>query len=435
MVDNIEQGLRLSVEQIEQAEHERVRMFERTLAFFERYDLLLTPATIVLPYPLTQRYVTQCTGTTFANYVEWLAIAYAITLVCCPALCLPCGFSVQGLPVGLQVVAPPKGEARLLAGARFLSRCLPSATRFPSTPEPPRLGPWFVHRGEHYSMSPIELNMTELLPIDELEGALAGRVWRPELQGPSVVAIRPEGVADLSGSFPTMRDLCETPDPAAALRASRGDVLGSLATIAANTPPDRRDPNRPWLLAPIDLQAVKASGVTFAISMLERVIEERAGGDPGAAAVIRKEIGRLVGGDLARLKPGSPEAMALKKVLIAQGAWSQYLEVGIARMPRSFPRRSRCPRSAPDLHVGIHPVSSWNNSEPENRPLWSARAASDRWGHPRQRYQPSGRGGPIGAATWKVQGQQCKSCAVGPFIRFFDPTFTLSDVRQATSSP
>src|SRR5580765_6492210 len=109
------------------------------------------------------------------------------------------------------------------------------------------------------------------LPVDGTTGALAGRVWRPEESGPSVVAIRAEGVIDITPSFATMRDLCETPDPAAALRAATGQNLGPLDAILANTPRDHRDGTKPWLLAPIDLQAVKACGVTFAISMLERV--------------------------------------------------------------------------------------------------------------------------------------------------------------------
>ena len=110
------------------------------------------------------------------------------------------------------------------------------------------------------------------LPEDAAGAALAGRIWRPDLRGPSVVALRPEGVFDLSKHFPTMRDLCEEADPAAALRAASGEALGPLDAILANTPPDSRDPARPWLLAPCDLQALKACGVTFPVSMLERVI-------------------------------------------------------------------------------------------------------------------------------------------------------------------
>jgi len=121
---NIEQGLKLSVEQLERAEAQRVAMTARTLEFFNTYDLLLTPATIVAPFPIENRYVAECAGHQFDNYVEWLAIVYAITLACCPALSLPCGFTASGLPVGLQLVAASRGEARLLAGAKVLEDLL-----------------------------------------------------------------------------------------------------------------------------------------------------------------------------------------------------------------------------------------------------------------------------------------------------------------------
>jgi amidase len=121
---NIEEGLKLTVEQIERAEAQRVTMTERTLKFFESYDLLLCPATIVPPYPIENRYVAECDGKKFDNYVEWLGIVYAITLACCPALSLPCGFTRSGLPIGLQMVAAPRGEAALLAGAKALEDIL-----------------------------------------------------------------------------------------------------------------------------------------------------------------------------------------------------------------------------------------------------------------------------------------------------------------------
>ncbi|MDI4235354.1 amidase family protein [Bradyrhizobium sp. Arg237L] len=121
---NIEEGLKLTVEQIERAEAQRVAMTARTLEFFGTYDLLLTPATIVAPFPIENRYVAECDGKMFDNYVEWLGIVYAITLACCPALSLPCGFTTSGLPVGLQMVAPPRGEANLLAGAKALEDIL-----------------------------------------------------------------------------------------------------------------------------------------------------------------------------------------------------------------------------------------------------------------------------------------------------------------------
>jgi amidase len=135
---NIEEGLKLTVEQLARAEAQRVAMTVRTLEFFETYDLLLTPATIVAPFPIENRYVAECAGKTFDNYVEWLAIVYAITLVCCPALSLPCGFTASGLPVGLQMVAAPRGEAQLLAGARVLEDILGVRGTTPINPRPAR---------------------------------------------------------------------------------------------------------------------------------------------------------------------------------------------------------------------------------------------------------------------------------------------------------
>jgi amidase len=135
---NIEEGLKLTVERVARAEAQRVAMTERVLEFFETYDLLLAPATIVPPFPIENRYVAECAGHRFDNYVEWLGIAYAITLVCCPALSMPCGFTATGLPVGLQVVAPPRGEARLLAGAKVLEDILGLTGLTPIDPRPPK---------------------------------------------------------------------------------------------------------------------------------------------------------------------------------------------------------------------------------------------------------------------------------------------------------
>ena len=133
---NIEEGLKLTVEQIARAEAQRVEMTARTVEFFRTYDLLLAPATIVAPFPIENRYVAECAGHTFDNYVEWLAIVYAITLVCCPALSLPCGFTTSGLPVGLQIIAAPRGEAQLLAGARVLEDILGVRGTTPIDPRP-----------------------------------------------------------------------------------------------------------------------------------------------------------------------------------------------------------------------------------------------------------------------------------------------------------
>jgi fumarylacetoacetate (FAA) hydrolase family protein len=272
------------------------------------------------------------------------------------------------------------------------------------------------------------LDSATTLPADGTTGALAGRIWRPDADGPAVVAIRTDGVHDITASFPTMRDLCESADPAAALRSAVGEPLGPLDPILANTPVDRRDVARPWLLAPIDLQAIKAAGVTFAVSMLERVIEERARGNPDAAAAIRAEIVRLVGDDLSRLKPGSPAAMALKQTLIDQGAWSQYLEVGIGPDAEIFTKSQAMSAVGSGADAGLHPKSTWNNPEPEVvlAVASDGRIVGATLGNDVNLRDVEGRSALL---LGKAKDNNA-SCAVGPFLRFFDATFSLDDVRQ-----
>ncbi|MDH3028034.1 fumarylacetoacetate hydrolase family protein [Methylobacterium fujisawaense] len=284
-------------------------------------------------------------------------------------------------------------------------------------------------------MSSSGLTAREILPADGCRGALVGRVWRPDAAGPSVVAIRADSVGearvvDITAAFPTVSDLCEARDPGTALRGAAGEDLGGLDAILANTPPDDRDPARPWLLAPVDLQALKAAGVTFATSMLERVIEERARGDLAAAAAIRAEVERLVGHDLRRLKPGSPEATALKAVLVAQGAWSQYLEVGIGPDAEIFTKAQPLSAVGCGADAGLHPDSRWNNPEPEvalaiasDQRIVGATLAND--------VNLRDFEGRSALLLGKAKDNNA-SCAVGPFLRLFDDTFGLDDVRRTT---
>ena len=279
-------------------------------------------------------------------------------------------------------------------------------------------------------MPRLEDAISNVLPDDGAAGALAGRVWRTELEGPSVVAIRDGAAFDISRAFPTMRDLCEAADPAAELARADGERVGALDAILANTPPDSRDRSKPWLLAPNDLQAIKAAGVTFVISMLERVIEERARGNPDAAAAIRAEVNRLVGDDLAKLKPGSEQAAKLKQVMIEQGVWSQYLEVGIGPDAEIFSKAPPMAAVGTGMDAGLHPKSSWNNPEPEVVLAVSSagRIVGASLGNDVNLRDFEGRS----ALLLSKAKDNNASCAIGPFIRFFDRSFSLDDVRQTT---
>ncbi len=279
-------------------------------------------------------------------------------------------------------------------------------------------------------MPPLSLTPANTLPADADRAALAGRVWRPDLGGPSLAALRGDDLVDVTGSFATMRDLCEETNPAAALRGAAGERIGSLAEILANTPVENRDAGKPWLLSPLDLQAVKAAGVTFAISMLERVIEEKARGNPAAAATIRGEIGKLIGDDLSKLKPGSPEAMKLKDVLIAQGVWSQYLEVGIGPDAEIFTKAPPMSSVGTGFDAGLHPISTWNNPEPEVVIIVASSGAvvGATLGNDVNLRDVEGR-----SALLLAKAKDNNAAAtVGPFIRLFDADFTLDHIRKAT---
>lgn len=267
------------------------------------------------------------------------------------------------------------------------------------------------------------------LPDDHAEAALVGRAWVPGA-GPTPVRIAGDEVFDLSSLAPTSSQLLELDDPAAAVRAARGlPRLGRTADLLANSRHDARDDRTPWLLAPCDLQAIKASGVTFVASMLERVIEEQARGDSTRAAALRHSITAVIGPDLQTVTPGSDAAARLKEILIAQGAWSQYLEVGIGPDAEIFTKAAPMSAVGTGAEIGIHPKSSWNNPEPEVVLAVSStgRVVGAALGNDVNLRDFEGRSALL---LGKAKDNNA-SCAIGPLIRLFDAGFGIDDVREA----
>jgi fumarylacetoacetate (FAA) hydrolase family protein len=264
-----------------------------------------------------------------------------------------------------------------------------------------------------------------------LNATLAGRVYLPKV-GPCVVRVEGEKLVDITAIFPTMRDLCEMPHPAQALLAAEGKVIGRVEDALSNAGMTKRDVAKPWLLAPIDLQAIKAAGVTFAVSMLERVIEEKTRGDISAAAAIRSKINDLVGGDLRTLKPGSKEAADLKDTLMKQGAWSQYLEVGIGPDAEIFTKGPVLSAVGCNMDVGVHPKSSWNNPEPEIVMVVSSagKIVGATLGNDVNLRDVEGRSALL---LGKAKDNNA-STSLGPFIRFFDDGFSYDDICKAELS-
>jgi fumarylacetoacetate (FAA) hydrolase family protein len=272
------------------------------------------------------------------------------------------------------------------------------------------------------------LTKTHCLPEDAERAALIGRVWLPDVAGPAVVAVHGDGLHDLSRMAPTCSQLLERDDALAIVHGAASQPrLGSLRDVLANTPPDVRDPRLPWLLAPCDLQAIKASGVTFVASLLERVIEEQARGDARKADAIRQSIVAIIGSNLRDIRPGSPQAAEVKKALIAQGVWSQYLEVGIGPDAEIFTKAQPMSGVGTGAEIGIHPKSEWNNPEPEivlavNR---AGRIVGVTLGNDVNLRDFEGRSALL---LGKAKDNNA-SAALGPFIRLFDDTFGLDDVR------
>ncbi|MBR0659462.1 fumarylacetoacetate hydrolase family protein [Neoroseomonas oryzicola] len=265
------------------------------------------------------------------------------------------------------------------------------------------------------------------LPEDFGKGAFAARIMTAD--GPCIVGFLGGAAFDMTCAFGTMSRWMEEEHPVAAIRQRGAPLAIDLDALLANSAHDARDPSKPWLLAPIDLQAVKAAGVTYVRSMLERVIEERCRGDASLAAAVRVEVRGIIGDDLANLVPGSAEAMRVKEALVAKGWWSQYLEVGIGADAEIF---TKCPPMAPvgvGSKIGVHPNSAWSNPEPEAVMVVNSRG----------RIQGATLGNDVNLRD--VEGRSAlllgrakdnnASAALGPMIRLFDDGFSLEDIRRA----
>jgi fumarylacetoacetate (FAA) hydrolase family protein len=271
------------------------------------------------------------------------------------------------------------------------------------------------------------------LPTDLDRALLIGRVWRKtdRYEGPCVVAVRNGEVFDITATVPTTADLFERDDALEVARRAPGERLGSAAElVAANLSDDASAAVR--LLAPCDIQAIKACGVTFAVSLIERVIEEQAGGDPAKAEEVRQTIATVIGTDLSKIVPGSEAAQRLKAELERRGAWSQYMEVGIGPDAEVFSKSQPMSAVGFGADVGLLASSTWNNPEPEIVLAVNSKGVI------------------VGATLGNdvnlrdIEGRsalllgKCKdnngSCAIGPFVRLFDGDFTLDSVRSASVS-
>lgn len=265
---------------------------------------------------------------------------------------------------------------------------------------------------------------------DFSRGTFVGRVWRPDVQGPAVVVLRDGRPFDITlRDIPTIRDLLERDDPAAVARAAPGEAIGGLDAVLENSIEGAGDRSRLHLLAPCDLQAVKACGVTFARSMIERVIEEKAAGNPALAEKVRGRVTAIIGDSLRDLKAGSQAAAQVKAALIEEGVWSQYLEVGIGPDAEVFTKAPVLSSVGWGASVGLHPISRWNNPEPEIVLAVDSRG----------RVKGATLGNDVNLRD--VEGRSAlllgkakdnnASCSLGPFIRLFDDTYTIDDVRRA----
>ncbi len=274
------------------------------------------------------------------------------------------------------------------------------------------------------------MNLLKVLPEDAASACLVGRVWLPG-SGPVLSLVTPSDTFDLSSIAATSADLLALDAPAQAIAAARSSLprLGATQVFLANSAAATRNPQQPHFLAPCDLQPIKAAGVTFVASMLERVIEEQARGDASRAQAVREKIAAVVGENLRAVVPGSDKAMQVKATLMELGLWSQYLEVGIGKDAEVFTKSQAMSAVGVGAEIGIHPESQWNNPEPEIvlavSPSGAVHGAA--LGNDVNLRDIEGRSALL---LGKAKDNNA-SCAIGPFIRLFDAHFTIDDVRQA----
>ena len=265
---------------------------------------------------------------------------------------------------------------------------------------------------------------------DFSKGTFVGRVWLPDVAGPALVALRDGVVLDItSADVPTMRDLLERDNPAAFVRGAEGRQVATLDAILGQSVEQTGNLSRTHLLAPCDLQAVKACGVTFARSMIERVIEEKAAGDPALALKVRERVTAIIGDSLRDLKAGSDAAARVKAALIEEGVWSQYLEVGIGPDAEVFTKAPVLSSVGWGASVGLHPISKWNNPEQEIVLAVDSkgRVKGATLGNDVNLRDVEGRSALL---LGKAKDNNASS-AIGPFIRLFDETYSIDDVRNA----